>query len=285
MSYLSGSDLGFLTMEQVSQQRGVNFALLGVTNPRGCFTTSGAPATGSMSAVLQEVQNAASRSIQSNLTQEEVSLILAQQAIAKKNVEELLEHAGVVKSAWIDALGKLQPLKSCWFCSKERKVYSDAWWRAADLLRELTPKSTAAFRSVDFLMIFAQSPAEAKQLCEAKINARTRYEAILGQIEPIVKQVNAEEAAVEAGRQGLIEKLLAMFQAFMEVLKALIGLIAGAFKGLADAAGFVAGTIAPFVAANPRTVLYSALGVVAAGVGLVGFIKYRQAKFALTGRI
>lgn len=285
MSYIRHSDLGALTLEQIGQQRGINIAQFGVTNPRGCFTTSGQPVTGDMQTVLQGVQSAAAKSVQRNLSQEEVGLILAQQSVSKKKVKDLIDYAVKVKDAWIDALEKMQALKSCWLCSSERKAYNDSWWTAADMLRGLTPKSTEAFRSVDFLMVFAQDPREARDLCEAKLNARAQYQAILDQIEPIVKKVNAEEAALDAAKQGLVEKLLNMFQAFIALLEALIETIASAFKGLAVVAGFVAGTVAPFVATYPKVVLYGALGTLAAGAGLVGFIKYRQAKFALTGRV
>lgn len=278
-------DLGGLTVEQVGQRRGINVAQFGITNPHGCFTTSGQPVSGGMQTVLQGVQNAAALKVQRNLSQEEVSLILAQQAVSKRKVQDLMDHAVKVKDAWVSALDRVQALKSCWFCADERKAYNDAWSKAADMLRGLTPRSTEAFRSVDFLMVFAQDPREARDLCEAKLNARAQYQAILDQIQPVVQKVNSEEAALDAAKQGMIERLMGMLQTFISLLRALVEVIASAFKGLVAAVGFVAGTLAPFVAANPKVVLYGTLGTIAAGFGLVGFIKYRQAKFALLGRI
>ncbi len=300
MAFVTPNDLGALTMEQVGQRRGINVAQLGVTNMRGCFSTIGAPISGAKAAVLQDVQNIAARSVQPNLTQEEVSLILATRSVAKDKVQELLDHANRTKDAWVAALNAISPLKSCVgtgalstiaaaftgsfesTCKSERASYNAAWADAADKLRGLSPRSTEAFRAVDFLGVFAQNTKDAAALCEAKLNARAQYQDILDKIEPIVKQVNSEEAALKAVQQGAIDALLNMLQAFMALLKTLIEAIGAAFQGLVAAAGFIAGTIAPFVATNPKTILAGFAGLLALGAGGYGYYKYRQAKAVIS---
>jgi hypothetical protein len=288
MTYLRASDLGQLTVEQVSANRNLPVGRFGVTT--GCFTTRGASievayAQGSPTndaSVLQQIASAAGQFQQSNLTQDEVTFILTEKARAQRLLSDMLDQASTTKSAWEDALAKVNAWGECkasWTtisCSSEQDAYNQSYDNAYAQMMNLAQQRLEAFRAVDVLMIFAQTPADAQALCAAKMRAYGKLQQVVNEIAPLAQKIASVEDQARAAWANTVNGLLAALQAFMALLGALIDVIKNVFQGLVAAAGFFAGTLAPFIAANPNVVLYGALGVVALGAGGFAFLKIRQ---------
>ena len=207
-------------------------------NVVGCFSTSGVTIGLDPGKASDEARRIGVR----RLSQTEVDDITTESLKARDALQGLLNFAErTVKRSWLDAAEAARKAKECnFFCGSETKALANRIDAGSARLREMGDKRVEAFKRVDKLMVYAQSPSSAYEMCRVKKETWEKYQEILNEISPLVSAVHQANEEILKRSQTIIEKILEILQALMQLIQSLITIIIESFKGIAATAGFLA---------------------------------------------
>jgi len=201
-----------------------------------CFTTAN---SSEMSA--EQVFRAALNNGVRRLTQDEVNDVTSLSITAQSDLNRLLSRASDVIGMWREAKDASVAYSQCTVICGNLLTESNTTIDKANAgLQELGNLRYKAFKNVDALMVYAQTPADAQRMCQLKQDTWKKYEQAINQIIPLAKGTHEERAKNYQKTASIIDGLLSILQAFMQLIQSLITIINEAFKGIVATASFFA---------------------------------------------
>lgn len=203
----------------------------------GCFTTQGNSISGNPEAVFDAaIKNGVRR-----LNQTEVNFVTKKSRTAQDSLTNLLDFANKTREYWQTVYNSAIEAKKCSImCGSMYENLATKAEKGAAMLREMGQKRVEAFTDVDMLMIYAQSPSAAQDMCRIKQKAWSKYQEIINKMTPLVVSSHQINNTYLNKSASLIETLLKILQEFMALIQNLITLIANSFSAIVEMSSFFA---------------------------------------------
>lgn len=200
------------------------------------------------------------------LTQDEVDTVTTAKNLVESELTGLQSYATKVIGQWNAAKTSAEAWIACnFFCSKEETRMNGDIDSGNTMLSELGNRRYAAFKNLDMLMVYSPTADGAQRLCIKKQEAYAKYSEAVDQIAAIATTVHSKVAEERKKTAGLIETLIAIFQGFIDSIKALIAVVQELFKGIAASAAFIA--------KYPKAFLYLGIGAASlVGLTVLAFV-------------
>jgi hypothetical protein len=187
----------------------------------GCFPAALTGLTeGTTYQDTQEIYKAWTPDVRSMLTTDDKKLLESQANNVGRELKELKTRSDTALNGFKDLDDKIN--NSGGELTPDVNV---SWGNANGALRSMSTQRTKAFTQLDRLMVYAPDASGAQQLCASKLDATNTEKQILDKIAEISINVNKKVTDHYKKQDDWLSLLLSLFQAFMDIIQALINLV------------------------------------------------------------